>query len=337
MLHFIEIENFRCFQKTRLEGFGRVNLLGGRNNAGKTALLEAILLNCSFQPKTIDFLRTMRGEQHIELNFTNFFYNEDKTNKIILNSDLSNNQVEYGSDTLLYIQRKYKDSDNRYRINTKDDNLYQTEDDIYKGVHAVIFKKINFLQATGNVLDNTQLAQLYSEANLKPDTEEPLLEALRVIEKTIKRPEINVIGLPPTPTLYLRKMDGRTQPIKMFGDAMQRVAEFILTLVTTSGGVLLIDEVENGIHYKNQQRIWEILLDLSKVHNVQIFATTHSREMITAFANAAETEAHKSEARYFEMYVSGRSNQIIGTAHDIDTLQYKLKNNIEFRGGSDEK
>src|ERR1700733_1096295 len=38
----VEIENFRCFKKLRVDGFTAVNLIVGANNSGKTALLEAI-------------------------------------------------------------------------------------------------------------------------------------------------------------------------------------------------------------------------------------------------------------------------------------------------------
>ena len=38
----VEIENFRCFQKLRVDGLAQVNLIVGANNAGKTVLLEAI-------------------------------------------------------------------------------------------------------------------------------------------------------------------------------------------------------------------------------------------------------------------------------------------------------
>jgi len=45
--HFIKniaIENFKCFQNLQIEGMGRVNLVGGKNNVGKTAFLEAVEL-----------------------------------------------------------------------------------------------------------------------------------------------------------------------------------------------------------------------------------------------------------------------------------------------------
>jgi AAA15 family ATPase/GTPase len=45
MIEKISIKNFRCFGNTTIEGFKRINLIGGLNNSGKTALLEAILMN----------------------------------------------------------------------------------------------------------------------------------------------------------------------------------------------------------------------------------------------------------------------------------------------------
>jgi len=48
--HFIkniEIKNFKCFENFKAEGFGRVNLIGGKNNVGKTAFMEAAYVNAS--------------------------------------------------------------------------------------------------------------------------------------------------------------------------------------------------------------------------------------------------------------------------------------------------
>ena len=45
MFKSISLENFRCFKKTNINGFSRINLIGGLNNAGKSALLESIIIN----------------------------------------------------------------------------------------------------------------------------------------------------------------------------------------------------------------------------------------------------------------------------------------------------
>ena len=42
MLRSLKIENFRCFPSFELNKLGRINLLVGKNNSGKTSILEAI-------------------------------------------------------------------------------------------------------------------------------------------------------------------------------------------------------------------------------------------------------------------------------------------------------
>ncbi|NJK72937.1 MAG: AAA family ATPase [Microcoleus sp. SU_5_6] len=62
MLKEIEIQNFRCFEHIKISGFERVNLIGGKNNAGKTALLEALLLFNDPDGSSIFALKTLRME-----------------------------------------------------------------------------------------------------------------------------------------------------------------------------------------------------------------------------------------------------------------------------------
>lgn len=62
MLEEIEIQNFRCFEETKISGFERVNLIGGKNNSGKTALLEALYLFNAPLPQGILFLMQLRKE-----------------------------------------------------------------------------------------------------------------------------------------------------------------------------------------------------------------------------------------------------------------------------------
>lgn len=53
--------------------------------------------------------------------------------------------------------------------------------------------------------------------------------------------------------------------------------------------MLLIDEIENGLHHSALATIWEGLFLAAKEVGVQIFATTHSLECIQA--------AHEAMAR----------------------------------------
>ena len=44
MFERINVRNYRGFGDVTVGGLGRINLVAGRNNAGKTALLEAVWL-----------------------------------------------------------------------------------------------------------------------------------------------------------------------------------------------------------------------------------------------------------------------------------------------------
>jgi AAA15 family ATPase/GTPase len=53
MFKDIKIQNFRCFENTEIQGFERINLIGGKNNAGKSALLETLLILALPRPQSL--------------------------------------------------------------------------------------------------------------------------------------------------------------------------------------------------------------------------------------------------------------------------------------------
>ena len=64
MLSKVEIKNYRGFPSYRMDGLAHVNLLVGKNNSGKTALLEGIqLLVSGGDPSVLVEAAQRRGEQ----------------------------------------------------------------------------------------------------------------------------------------------------------------------------------------------------------------------------------------------------------------------------------
>ena len=84
MLTNISIKNFRCFSESSFNGFNRVNLIGGKNNAGKTALLEALLINFLPANGAVRLLQRFRDEddktakKYPQLTWENLFFNQKK-------------------------------------------------------------------------------------------------------------------------------------------------------------------------------------------------------------------------------------------------------------------
>ncbi|HEY9706121.1 MAG TPA: AAA family ATPase, partial [Allocoleopsis sp.] len=116
-------------------------------------------------------------------------------------------------------------------------------------------------------------------------------------------------------------------------DAVNRAAMIILKLINNKQNILLIDEIENGIHYTAQKELWRTLFRLSLELNVQIFATTHSLEMIKSFTEVGlENEKNQALGGYFELTKHFKSQQIIGIKRDLDTLDYAIEHSKGVRG-----
>jgi AAA15 family ATPase/GTPase len=79
----------------------------------------------------------------------------------------------------------------------------------------------------------------------------------------------------------------RRIPLLSMGDGMSRVLQLMLSASQAQDGMLLIDEIENGLHYSVQEKVWGMLFKLAEDNNIQIFATTHSEDCVKTFAKVS--------------------------------------------------
>ncbi len=365
MINSFEIKNFRCFNHTKANGFVRINLFGGKNNAGKTALLEALLLMGKPSYKSIVNLLSFRRisnefiKEIPESTWENFFHHKKKENTISFDFALDNgknNKVVITCDEKIddFVSIATKDEKNadqdmlafaRGLENTVKSSLHIG---VYVGnsqlqTNVVIassngmvskgrphtFINAHFVPATFK-LGNEELATEFDKAKLKGDSD-ALLEAFQLVDGTIEKVETFKIG---EAALYLkRKGENYYMPLSFFGDAMNRIADFILRIVNSKNSMLLADEIENGIHYENQEEIWKILFDLCRKYNVQLFATSHSYEMIEAYKNVIIENNFQETGGYFEMARhSSVPNKITIQKIPIYSLEDKLGNKRPIRG-----
>ena len=129
---------------------------------------------------------------------------------------------------------------------------------------------------------------LFEEVVLTPE-EEVVTEALRFIEPDIERiasasqeqrdPAIQRGGI----LLRLKGIKDRV-PIGSMGDGLWRMLGLALAVVRSRDGILLVDEIDTGLHHTVMEDMWRFLYECSKRYNVQIFATTHSRDCYQSLA-----------------------------------------------------
>lgn len=84
MIDSTKIENFRGIHRSKIEGLTRVNLFFGKNNCGKSSLLEALFLVCGqsnpLLPVTINAMRAYTHQTENDMRY--FFYQMDADSKI---------------------------------------------------------------------------------------------------------------------------------------------------------------------------------------------------------------------------------------------------------------
>jgi AAA15 family ATPase/GTPase len=362
MIKDIEISNFRCFEHTKIEGFERVNLIGGKNNSRKTALLEAIFLYSYPYPNTIHEVReSIRKEslavvQAVPKNaWDNLLFNLDRENIIELKGSQSNQgdklvKISISDslqDTVLGISEdwqklydfiaKNKSVISILNIHTSFDLKNDSKDSQLNYFLIASSEGILALPDAGDdqpviiaASVNKSLEEL-SESYTKiafNEQEEEVLKALQILDPSIKKIESFFLG---KPNLYLKRKETKRLPISLFGEAINRLIEIIITLLLNPQKIIFIDEIENGLHYTAYPDIWKTLFRLAIELDSQIFATTHSLEMIQAFADVG-LEYYPEEGAYFELARSPRTDKIIGIKRQLSTLEYALKHGNEVRG-----
>jgi AAA15 family ATPase/GTPase len=281
--HFIkniEIKDFKCFEDFKAEGFGRVNLIGGKNNVGKTAFIEAIYIsNSKNNLKKIITTRYMADIlwdlwKEIGKKFINNFINK----KI---EDYEKSQIKTNLD------------DFKIDINFQSSN-----------------------KATKNRYEN-----LYSLI-IKNELEDRLDSYIKEFDSDIEK--FRIINSQP----YCKK-NGDFYNLNEFGDGLSKFIYFIMLLLSQKNSLILIDEIENGIHYTNLDKLWNIILALAKEQNVQVFATTHSKECIESYARVAKN-LEDEEIKFIGLHKL-KDNSIVSAIRDYELLEFTLEQEHEVR------
>jgi AAA15 family ATPase/GTPase len=357
MYKSIHIQNFRCFEDTKIEGFEQINLIGGQNNAGKTALLEALYFAANPRSESIfnnELYNRKKIQSIIDANDTwkDIFFEFDSTKKIRIetNSPQGINSIEiYTSDEVV---KEVLVEDIKNNIG-KDDLFIGVTNNLFiefenfkkqKSICSVKFKisKFQFTIDDDDFANNNndeinkpcffssninfnekELARDFDNAKLKGFYDK-ILDFCKVVDSDIL--DIDTFQN----EILIKGKNEIFTPLRLWGDALNKVIGYFLQILDGHYKIFLIDEIENGIHHTNQQKFWTMLFNLAKEFDIQVFATSHSAEMIKAFQEVA-TE-HEIKGGYFTLNRHVKTGKILGLKTRIETLASKLEHQINYRG-----
>jgi hypothetical protein len=153
-----------------------------------------------------------------------------------------------------------------------------------------------------------------------------LAMCLKPADDRIKR--LLTIAAPPTPMIYADVGLTRPVPVGFLGDGVSRLLSMALAFREARGGMIFIDEVENGLHYSVLEDVWKELSWLSKEFDVQIFATTHSNECMVAARDAFNSVDDETLCIHRLSLQDGR---ISATTYSFEDLNFTLDYGAEMR------
>ncbi|MCX7110181.1 MAG: ATP-binding protein [Proteobacteria bacterium] len=164
------------------------------------------------------------------------------------------------------------------------------------------------------------------------DREEAIIYCLQVIEPSIKRFTFKGENMDNRVRYSVVKSDRFDNPLPLanFGEGTQRVFAMALAMSTASNGYLLIDEFETGLHHRVLANVWNVVFKLAHEWNVQIFATTHSRDCIEAFQEIA-TKDEQEQAMLIRLQKRRNGSGIDVVSYDKRRLTIATEENIEVR------
>jgi hypothetical protein len=153
-----------------------------------------------------------------------------------------------------------------------------------------------------------------------------VLRVLQLLEPRLKR--LATIVVAGEPILHGDIGTGRLMPLAVMGEGMVRLASLVMYIASAPQGVVLVDEIENGLHYSVLPKVWWAIGEVARRFDTQVFATTHSLECIVA----AHRAFSKSERYDFRLHRLERVNGTIrAVTYDQETLEAACEAGLEVR------
>jgi len=349
----LAIENFRGIERLEITDLKKINLLVGRNQCGKTSILEAIFLLSGMSnpilPLNIHQFRNLLLTDDEDFCF--MFRNLDFGNSISIEGSLDDKRrsLSITPRYMNYEKQLPNSSPQKAQIDPQD--RFTTSTTSVRSIEGLLF---DFRDSRGTKFE-TFCSLKGKETGLAAEYKEPLrctylnpysifLQLDKKVEELLVKKKLNRI------IEVLREIDWRVEdirlgtggmiyvdlgleklvPINIMGDGIRRILAFLAAMSDTKNGVLLVDEIDNGFHHTSLPVAWKALFAASKEYNVQIIATTHSYECIEAFSKTHdEIEPQDDNVRLFR--IGNEDNTHQSFSFDTQVLRTGIEKAFEVR------
>lgn len=309
----IEIKNFRGLDYLKIDDFSRVNVFLGQNNSGKSSVLEAIrLLTGLGNPSTPQNINSLRTRNPFSA-FKDVYY-------LFHNMDVKT-PIEIASEQFDDIARKFRlslsyvfDTQNASQTNSMNGAMPVSENKSFFNTLLMDFDltsekgtqshQSSLTVNSEGIVTSRKLAEDYLEKNntvyltadlwgfnlaielselFKRKQKKIILERLSYFDSRIT--DIDILQ----DDIYV-DFDGLVEklPLRMTGDGLRRYLNIVAASANPTTSIILIDEIDNGLHYSVYKKLWEAIFVLATTTNKQVFVTTHSKENLSSLNEMLE-------------------------------------------------
>ncbi len=366
----LKVSNFRGLRDIALEKLASFNLLLGANDVGKTSILEAVFLTSGFPnlSLTINIQNQRRYLVHEFEDLSTIFHELQVDAKVSMSASFGDSTKRKLVITAPYSKQNSENTQgiganvNGDPVEIKgDDRLdvpssssvfsgprylhYESSISSNEGTTPITFSgnltvrdgKIEGSQIPDNLINEIVLARRISTVSeydvgaisdiIVSKKSDELLKYLRLINPRVEGIAVraDIVHL----DIGLKKMI----PLNMFGSGMVRAASILSWCILGRDRILLIDEIENGLHYTAIQQLLIALLKYSNERGVQVFATTHSIAVLEELQQVLSSKEFRKHQQSTKSYTLKKDS--IGTVrsykYEYDQFEHCIAQGIEIR------
>jgi predicted ATPase len=297
-IDWLRIQHWKCFIDTGDLPLGKITTLVGRNNSGKSALLQAIgyLQTSRTQRQVRELIRA--GEREAKLQFK--FCDLDRRVAPWLQENSSVEGVydcELSYDTNNFVSKFSPAGQGVNHINQAQFADTEPNNLLYK--YFSKRKVLNFdetvnLERTNLVTDD--LTNLVSKVARLINAEHPRNGEFRSACERVLGFHVGLfasfngqqIGVPTGSFTHL--------PLDQMGEGVSSLLGLITQLCVAENKIFLIEELENDLHPQALKAILDLIIDKSETN--QFIVSTHSNIVVRALGSAPSNKLYKIQAHY---------------------------------------
>jgi ABC-type branched-subunit amino acid transport system ATPase component len=351
MFKSIKIKNLRAITELEVDNLGQVNLFVGQNNCGKTTVLEGLFfLIGATNPRLLLSVNTFRGLTVLSKElWRTFFHNmsikipieiygevrESKEKQKLLIRPMKKKVPSTKPGVSDFVSVEVEPGDSKPPFTPDGLELeYTSPQNPAEKIMSTIFLKGTDLGIEGakerdvrgifiNPLTIYDWKDRFAAAQRRKQVPE-VVSFLKKIDPNISDLRLNEIGL-----LECDIGLPGLLPANLMGGGVAKFLSVALAMLDSRDGIVLIDEIEDGLHYMAQQNMWKAILGWAQKLNVQVFVTTHSHESIKTFSNSIDTTLFESETKLFR--IERKDEKFRAVEYTKELLAESLESKWEVR------